>query len=117
MKLPPSIEAIARAQITGAKAQSEFEWQTFIQAIAREACRLQRDADMKAMGSERDPERAFESMVNAALVVAAPDSSNEEFVGCRHEWVHTGVAYGGDDERYHGEGRCYCMHCGADGDA
>lgn len=34
-----------------------------------------------------------------------------------HEWVCTGTQYGGDDERWHGEGRCYCIHCGADGDA
>jgi hypothetical protein len=34
-----------------------------------------------------------------------------------HEFECTGVAYGGDDERYHGEGRCYCIWCGADGDA
>lgn len=34
-----------------------------------------------------------------------------------HSWVYTGTAYGGDDESYHGEGRCYCEHCGADGDA
>jgi hypothetical protein len=34
-----------------------------------------------------------------------------------HRWAYTGTAYGGDDERYHGEGRCYCSHCGADGDA
>jgi hypothetical protein len=37
--------------------------------------------------------------------------------GCAHEWAYTGTAYGGDDERWHGEGRCYCIHCGADGDA
>ena len=36
---------------------------------------------------------------------------------CAHEWAYTGTAYGGDDESYHGEGRCYCMNCGADGDA
>src|SRR5262249_45296735 len=35
----------------------------------------------------------------------------------RHVWVFTGSAYGGDDERWMGEGRCYCEHCGADGDA
>lgn len=35
---------------------------------------------------------------------------------CAHEWVYTGTAYGGDDERYHGEGRVYCSKCGADGD-
>ncbi len=34
-----------------------------------------------------------------------------------HEWTYTGTAYGGDDERWCGEGRCYCVHCGADGDA
>jgi hypothetical protein len=36
---------------------------------------------------------------------------------CSHEWAYTGTAYGGDDERWSGEGRCYCLHCGADGDA
>ena len=34
-----------------------------------------------------------------------------------HEWSFTGTAYGGDDDRWHGEGRCFCAHCGADGDA
>lgn len=34
-----------------------------------------------------------------------------------HEWSYTGSAYGGDDESYFGEGRCYCCYCGADGDA
>lgn len=34
-----------------------------------------------------------------------------------HSWVCTGTAYGGDDERYCGEGRTYCEFCGADGDA
>jgi len=33
-----------------------------------------------------------------------------------HEWAYTGTEYGGDDEGYHGEGRCYCLYCGADGD-
>lgn len=33
-----------------------------------------------------------------------------------HEWAYTGTAYDGDDESYHGEGRCYCIWCGADGD-
>lgn len=36
---------------------------------------------------------------------------------CAHEWVYTGTAYGGDDERWCGEGRVYCSKCGADGDA
>jgi hypothetical protein len=41
--------------------------------------------------------------------------------GCKNpggrSWVYTGTAYGGDDDSYFGEGRCYCEHCGADGDA
>lgn len=41
----------------------------------------------------------------------------EEEDRCAHEWVYTGTAYGGDDERWMGEGRCYCIKCGADGDA
>ena len=43
-----------------------------------------------------------------------PEEPEEE---CAHEWAFTGTAYGGDDESYHGEGRCYCTKCGADGDA
>jgi len=34
-----------------------------------------------------------------------------------HSYECTGTAYGGDDERWNGEGRCLCIHCGADGDA
>lgn len=44
-----------------------------------------------------------------------PDGSCSDPRG--HKWAYTGSAYGGDDERWHGEGRCYCEHCGADGDA
>jgi hypothetical protein len=36
---------------------------------------------------------------------------------CAHRWVYTGTNYGGDDESHHGDGRCYCDLCGADGDA
>jgi hypothetical protein len=36
---------------------------------------------------------------------------------CDHDWACTGSAYGGDDDRWHGEGRMYCAKCGADGDA
>lgn len=38
-------------------------------------------------------------------------------VGPSKQWVCSGTAYGGDDDSYFGEGRCYCMFCGADGDA
>ena len=41
----------------------------------------------------------------------------QEFLCPGHEWVYTGTQYGSDDESYHGEGRCYCLNCGADGDA
>jgi len=47
-----------------------------------------------------------------------PQEEPEE--GCTHPGGHkfecTGTQYGGDDERWHGEGRCLCIHCGADGD-
>lgn len=49
------------------------------------------------------------------------DYGAEPFDGCSnpggHRWVYTGTQYGGDDERWGGEGRCYCEFCGADGDA
>ena len=45
------------------------------------------------------------------------DEPDEPFDDCAHEWEYTGSAYGGDDESYFGEGRCYCSKCGADGDA
>lgn len=40
-----------------------------------------------------------------------------EFTCTGHKWAYTGTAYGGDDSSYLGEGRCYCVNCGADGDA
>lgn len=46
---------------------------------------------------------------------AAAIGSDNPF--CAHEWSYSGTAYGGDDESYHGEGRCRCSLCGADGDA
>jgi hypothetical protein len=49
------------------------------------------------------------------------DYDPEDFDRCTnpdgHSFVCTGTAYGGDDESYMGEGRCYCEWCGADGDA
>lgn len=33
-----------------------------------------------------------------------------------HSWSFSGTQYGGDDDSYHGEGRCLCAYCGADGD-
>lgn len=45
------------------------------------------------------------------------DQPLQEFLCPEHQWVYTGSAYDGDDERWHGEGRCYCLICGADGDS
>jgi hypothetical protein len=49
-----------------------------------------------------------------------PPLTLEQFV-CEattgHRWSHTGTAFGGEDETFRGEGRVYCLHCGADGDA
>jgi hypothetical protein len=59
-------------------------------------------------------------LVHLYLQEPGNDATFEEFV-CRvttgHRWSYSGTAYGGDDESYHGEGRCLCSHCGADGDA
>ena len=53
----------------------------------------------------------------AYLTQSDGSQSLKEFSCPGHEWAYTGSAYGGDDESYSGEGRCYCVHCGADGDA
>jgi hypothetical protein len=60
--------------------------------------------------------------VKPATIIAYLTENEEampfkEFVCPGHEWAYTGTAYGGDDESYMGEGRCYCVNCGADGDA
>lgn len=49
------------------------------------------------------------------LASASEIGSNNPF--CPHDWSYTGSTYGGDEDSYHGEGRCYCSICGADGDA
>ena len=73
--------------------------------------------------AEMEPKPSAEAVAEAAPVPAAPDDETD--VGypppCTdpggHEFECTGTAYGGDDERWHGEGRMLCVHCGADGDA
>jgi hypothetical protein len=65
--------------------------------------------------------RAAHPLVPAARILAYIQQGDGEpfevFMCPGHEWQYTGTAYGGDDESYHGEGRVYCAHCGADGDA
>lgn len=58
-------------------------------------------------------DNAFKAIAEA---LAEPDPGQQgDCPG--HEWSYTGTQYGGDDESYHGEGRVFCIHCGADGDA
>lgn len=68
--------------------------------------------------ADRDAE---DSRDNQEQVATWPDESDGPEDRCTsprgHSWVYSGTAYGGDDERWGGEGRCYCEHCGADGDA
>jgi hypothetical protein len=54
----------------------------------------------------------FEDMDDAEDSVGLPCNHPDG-----HKFEHTGTAYGGDDPRWHGEGRCLCIYCGADGDA
>lgn len=63
--------------------------------------------------------RAVNSHLDAECQFCEPERPEDDEPGsdCAHEWAYTGTAYGGDDHSYFGEGRCYCIHCGADGDA
>lgn len=64
--------------------------------------------------------RAFSQRWDAAVEQEAAWAAAEEEEygdGCKHSFVCSGTAYGGDDASYHGEGRSYCEYCGADGDA
>lgn len=58
----------------------------------------------RANEDDQDPPTEQETCAHAL-----PDGSSA--------FVYTGRAYGGDDERWCGEGRCYCSLCGQDGDA
>lgn len=59
--------------------------------------------------------------INDAAAAFADDCPDEPDGRCTnpggHEYRCTGTAYGGDDPRWFGEGRCLCIYCGADGDA
>lgn len=76
------------------------------------------DDDFEPNEEEEDDEDAGDSDYDgddpAAMVFGA--EPGDCLPGHSHKWACTGTAYGGDDERYHGEGRSYCEHCGADGD-
>lgn len=105
-----------------------FQWSltgsTMIEAESLAAARAQWDkieanSDILASADQVD----FNE--DQVLIEGAPGIFDEEpepdpgsnDANCVHEWAYTGTAYGGDDESYMGEGRCYCVHCDADGDA
>lgn len=72
-------------------------------------------------GFEQERPEEFEGNRDLELIESVQDEDDRD-PGQRgdcpgHVWVYTGSSYGGDDESYHGEGRCYCELCGADGDA
>jgi hypothetical protein len=77
-----------------------------------------------AIASQYQQLRAQHPDARAAVVVAyIRDDHGLTFEQYRceqergHSFSSTGTAYGGDEDSYGGEGRCYCAHCGADGDA
>lgn len=74
--------------------------------------------DNRRRCQHRDTGRGDCADCGAALLEADDDGSDRPCTDPGgHVWAYTGTAYGGDDERYMGEGRAYCEHCGADGDA
>lgn len=80
-----------------------------------EARRARQDITNRAAGERRGATQgeAIEQPTDPAPITSDDSCTNPG----GHEFECTGTAYGGDDESYHGEGRCYCIHCGADGDA
>lgn len=67
-----------------------------------------------------DPEDAADELAcmrEAASERPMDDDETDPTEDCAHDWNYTGTQYGGDDERFHGEGRVICRKCGADGDA
>lgn len=75
-------------------------------------------ADQYQKERQARPDVPAQRLLNAIRRCNAGDAySMDEALCPKHEFVYTGTAYGGDDERCGGEGRCYCAHCGLDGDA
>ena len=91
-------ELLVEAYKTGEANGGSVDWSDVDLAweVAREALAIAQDTPTD------DPEGA----PDIAGRTAGPAES------CRHEWIYTGMAYGGDDPSYHGEGRCICRLCG-----
>jgi hypothetical protein len=62
-------------------------------------------------------ECGFDGIASPMLTSSDDEPGDDCTNSSGHSWVYSGSAYGGDDDSYHGEGRCYCEFCGADGDA
>lgn len=86
---------------------------------AQEAVDLGRRVEKYLTFRQEYPRLAAVVAYRAARIYEDGEVSAKEaicFATGGHEWAYTGTQYGGDDERWGGEGRCYCMKCGADGD-
>lgn len=85
---------------------------TTMQEILDELRELGFGTDEAIPGSD-----AVDYLCNLYERLASESGDEDAHAECNHEWNYTGTAYGGDDERFHGEGRTICNKCGADGDA
>lgn len=105
----PNLEAASKSTRTEAQVRAERE-------------RLIGQLHLGDIGEVEFTELALDAgmsieRIGAELATARAQDDDGEPYCPGHEWAYTGTAYGGDDPRYMGEGRCYCVHCGADGDA
>lgn len=90
-------------------------------ALLSSFAQLEEFAHLAASYREARRERPAEPaarIVRAVKMLNAGDAySLDEALCPGHKFTYTGTQYGGDDARFGGEGRCYCIHCGLDGDA
>lgn len=65
----------------------------------------------------RRPDVPAVEALSAVRAMMDGDAANLDEALCPgHNFAYTGTQYGGDDERWGGEGRCFCIYCGKDGD-
>lgn len=89
------------------------------------------DGHSDEYASREDAEQVARALIGSPFLRAqwnqSEDFSGAEVADCDgeqrctsplgHKFECTGTQYGGNDDRWHGEGRCLCIYCGADGDA